>query len=122
MTRHAVVYGADKMIKFVGAKVILSFSRTGKSTRILSKLKPKVPIVLICDMKKTARRMALSWGVFPFYKNWDETITNDILLKFDEFLINEIKLKKGDYVIIIGSQPNLITSRTNFVRVHRIGA
>ena len=122
MTRHAVVYGADKMIKFVGAKVILSFSHTGKSTRILSKLKPKVPIVLICDLKKTARRMALSWGVFPFYKNWDEPITNDILLKFDEFLINEIKLKKGDYVIIIGSQPNLITSRTNFVRVHRIGA
>ena len=66
--------------------------------------------------------MALSWGVFPYYKNWDETITGELLLSFDEFLINEIGLKPDDYVIIIGSQPNLITSRTNFVRVHRIGA
>ena len=73
-------------------------------------------------MKKTASRMALIWGVFPFYKKWHEPLSNDIFIKFDEFLINEIKLKKGDYVIIIGSQPNLITSRTNFVRVHRIGA
>ncbi len=122
MTRHAIVYGADKMIRFVGAKAIISFSHTGKSTKILSKLKPHVPIILICDLKKTARRMALNWGVFPFYKNWDETITNDILLKFDEFLINEIGLNKDDYVIITGSQPDLITGRTNFIRVHRIGA
>lgn len=122
LTRQAIVTGADRMIKTVNAKAVLSFSHSGKSTKIMSKMKPKVPIILICDTKQTARRMALSWGVFPYYKNWDEAITNDILLKFDEFLINEIKLLKGDYVIIIGSQPNLITGRTNFVRVHRIGA
>ena len=122
MTRQAIVTGADKMIKCVNAKALLSFSHSGKSTKIMSKLKPKVPIILICDMKQTARRMALSWGVFPYYKNWDETITGELLLSFDEFLINEIGLKPDDYVIIIGSQPNLITSRTNFVRVHRIGA
>lgn len=122
MTRHAIVYGADKMIKYVGAKVIIAFSHKGRSTTIMSKIKPKVPIVMICDLKQTARRMALCWGVYPFYKNWDETITKDILIKFDEFLINEIGLNADDYVIITGSQPNLITGRTNFVRVHRIGA
>ena len=122
LTRQAIVTGADRMIKTVNAKAVLSFSHSGKSTKIMSKMKPKVPIILICDTKQTARRMALSWGVFSYYKNWDETITGEILLSFDEFLINEIGLKTDDYVIIIGSQPNLITSRTNFVRVHRIGA
>ncbi len=120
-TRHAIVYGADKMISYIGAKAIVAFSHFGNSVKIMSKIKPKVPIVMITDLEETARRMALNWGVFPFCKNWDEVITKDILLKFDNFLINEINLKEGDYVIITGSQPKLITGRTNFVRVHKIG-
>ena len=43
------------------------------------------------------------------------------LVKIDEFLINEIGLKNNDYVVITGSAPRLITGRTNFVRVHKIG-
>ncbi len=121
-TRCAIVYGADKMIEYTGAKAIISFSQYGTSTKIMSKIKPKAPIIMICNHKQSARRMALSWGVFPFYREWDEVITDNLILKFDEFLINEIGLQKDDYVIITGSQPKLIGGRTNFIRVHRIGA
>lgn len=121
-TRHAIVYGADKMIKYTNAKVIVAFSHLGRSVKIMSKIKPTVPIVMICDLKQTARRMMLSWGVFPFYKNWDETVSKESLVKFDNFLLNEIGLKNDDYVILTGSQPDLITGRTNFLRVHRICA
>lgn len=120
-TSQAVVIGAEKMVKYTGAKAIISFSYYGFSTKVLSKLKPRVPIIMICSNEQNARRMALSWGVFPFCRDWDEAITFGTLVKFDEFLINEIGLKNGDYVVITGSQPKLITGRTNFVRVHRIG-
>ncbi len=121
LTRQAIAYGADKMLKYVNAKAILSFSHFGYSTRLMSKLKPSVPIILISDNEQTCRRMSLSWGVFPHFKQWDEVLGADLLINIDNFLLNEINLKKGDYVIITGSAPKLITGRTNFVRVHKIG-
>lgn len=121
LTRQAIVFGADKMLKYVNAKAVLSFSHFGYSTRLMSKLKPSVPIILVSDLEETCRKMSLSWGVYPFHKRWDGVLTCDILLKIDEFLINEAGLDKGDYVVITGSAPNLITGRTNFVRVHKIG-
>ena len=65
--------------------------------------------------------MSLVWGVYPFFKKWGGVLDQDLLLRIDEFLINETGLKKGDYVVITASAPNLITGRTNFVRVHKIG-
>ena len=121
LTRQAVVFGADKMLKYVNAKAILSFSHFGYSTRLTSKLKPSAPIIMISDTEETCRKMALAWGVYSFCKKWDDTVDAGLLLKIDEFLINEIGLKNNDYVIITGSAPRLITGRTNFVRVHKIG-
>ena len=121
LTRQAVVFGADKMLKYVNAKAVLSFSHFGYSTRLMSKLKPSVPIILVSDLEETCRKMSLVWGVYPFFKKWGGVLDQDLLLRIDEFLINETGLKKGDYVVITASAPNLITGRTNFVRVHKIG-
>ena len=121
ITRQAIAFGADKMLKYVNAKALLSFSHFGYSTRLMSKLKPSVPIIMISDLKETCRKMALCWGVYSFYKMWDDVLKAELLINIDNFLINEIGLKKGDYVIITGSAPKLISGRTNFIRVHKIG-
>lgn len=121
LTRQAIVFGADKMLKYVNAKAVLSFSHFGYSTRLVSKLKPSVPVIMVSDLEETCRKMTLMWGIFPYLKKWDNESGDDLFIKIDEFLINEIGLKMGDYVIIIGSSLNLITGRTNFVRVHKIG-
>lgn len=121
LTRQAIVFGADKMLRYVNARAVLSFSHFGYSTRLMSKLKPSVPIILVSDLEQTCRKMSLAWGVYPFQKKWDCVLGGDMLLRIDEFLINEVGLSKGDYVVITGSAPNLITGRTNFVRVHKIG-
>ena len=44
LTRQAIVFGVDKMLKYVNAKAILSFSHFGYSTRLMSKLKPSAPV------------------------------------------------------------------------------
>lgn len=122
LTRQAIVFGADKMVKYVDAKALVSFSHFGYSSRLMSKLKPSVPIITISDLEETCRKLALNWGIFPVCRQWDDVVGHDFLLEFDKFLIEEIGFKKGDYVIITGSAPFLISGRTNFSRVHRIGA
>ncbi len=120
LTRQSIAFGADKMLKYVDAKAILSFSYYGYSTRLMSKLKPCAPIILVSNNEKTCKKMALNWGVYPFYKNWDDVLDNNLIVKIDSFLINEVGLKRGDYVIITGSAPKLISGGTNFIRVHKI--
>ncbi|GBF22625.1 pyruvate kinase [Candidatus Gastranaerophilus sp. (ex Termes propinquus)] len=122
LTRQAVVFGADRMVKYVNAKAIVNFSHEGYSTRLMSKLKPCVPIVTVTTSEKTCRKLSLNWGVFPFIRNWDSVARESFMAEFDEFLKTELDFKDDEYVIIIGSSPNLISGRTNFIRVHRIGA
>lgn len=122
LTRQAIVFGADSMVKYVNAKALISFSHFGYSTRLMSKLKPSVPIITISDLESTCRRLALNWGVFPIQKDWDTVVNKEFLINLDEFLIANYNFKKDDYVIITGSAPHLISGRTNFTRVHRIGA
>lgn len=121
LTRQAIAFGADKMLKYVDAKAIVSFSYFGYSTRLISKLKPSVPVILVSSNEQTCRRMSLPWGVYPYLKHWDEVLGADLLINIDNFLLNEIGLKQGDYVIITGSAPKLISGRTNFIRVHKVG-
>ncbi len=122
LTRQAVVFGADQMVSFVDAKAIITFSHNGYSARLLSKLKPSVPVIVISDLEKTCQKLALNWGVFPVLRVWDEVLDDELLSKLDEFLMSEYDLKKDEYVILVGSTPHLISGRTNSIRVHRIEA
>ena len=45
-----------------------------------------------------------------------------LLEKIDEYILKNTNYKKGERIILIGSIPKLITGRTNFIRIHRLGA
>lgn len=122
LSPQAISNAAVKMAKDLNAKAILAFSHTGYTPRLISKLRPSVPIIAISDMKSTCRRLNLYWDIFTYYKEWDKVLDSELLEKIDEYILANTSFKKGERIIIIGSIPKLITGRTNFIRVHRIGA
>ena len=122
LSPQAIANAAVKMAQDLHAKAILSFTHTGYTPRLLSKLKPEVPIIAISDMEKTARRLNLFWGIVTDCRNWDEVLDSNLLEKIDDYILNNTEFKKGERIIIVGSIPKLISGRTNFIRVHRIGA
>ena len=121
-TPQAIARAAVKMADYLGAKAILAFTHTGYTTRLLSKLRPQVPVIAVSDMEKTCRKLNLYWDIHPTLKNWDVDLTDNLLKKIDKLLLEKTTFQKDDRVIIIGSIPKLITGRTNFVRVHRMCA
>ena len=44
---------------------IVTFSLRGTTVQRASKKRPGVPILALCPYKETARKLALSWGVYP---------------------------------------------------------
>lgn len=122
LTPQAIANAAAKMAHDLNAKAILAFTHSGYTPRILSKLKPQIPVIAISDEPKTCRKLNLSWNIYPFFADWDTVLNQELLSKIDNLILEKTNFKKDERIIIIGSIPKLITGRTNFIRVHRIGA
>ncbi len=122
LSPQAISNAAVKMAEDLQAKAIMTFTHSGYTPKLLSKLRPSVPIIAISDCEATCRRLCLYWDIFADYKEWDTVLDADLLGKIDEYILENTNFKKGERIIIIGSIPKLITGRTNFIRVHRIGA
>lgn len=122
ITPQAISNAAVKMAVDLNAKAILAFTHTGYTPKLLSKLRPGVPIIAISDQEETCRRLNLYWDIHPDIKEWDTVLDEKLLDKIDNYIYEKTDFKKDERIIIIGSIPKLITGRTNFIRVHRIGA
>mmetsp|Transcript_2148 Transcript_2148/g.7489 ORF Transcript_2148/g.7489 Transcript_2148/m.7489 type:complete len:198 (+) Transcript_2148:2-595(+) len=48
------------------ASLVLTFSSTGSSAQLISKSRPPVPVVVVTDDPRTAREMALSFGLAAY--------------------------------------------------------
>ena len=119
---QAIANGTIRMAEDMDAKAILSFSHSGYTPKLLSKLKPSIPVVCVSDSTQTARRLNLFWDIYPYIADCDSVVDRSLLLKIDKILKEKIGFKNDDKIILIGSIPKLITGRTNFIRVHKIGS
>lgn len=100
----ALASGVINCANIVGAKMIVVQSHTGKTARILSNLKPKAPILVICDDEKLGRRLGLNYGVY--------SVVSDRETSIDKFIIeakkcalsfakeNGFELNSGDKILI----------------------
>lgn len=122
LSPQAISNATVKMAEDLNAKAIMAFTHSGYTPKLLSKLKPSVPILAISDLESTCRRLNLYWDIYADKKDWDTVLDADLLKKIDDYILTKTDFKKGERIIIIGSIPKLITGRTNFIRVHRIGA
>lgn len=122
LSPQAIANGAVKMAQDLNAKAILAFSHTGYTPKLLAKLRPSVPVIAISNLEQTCRRLNLYRGIDTYCKDWDDVLGHDMLNKIDKFILKNTDFKLDERIIIIGSIPKLITGRTNFIRIHRIGA
>lgn len=122
LSPQAIANAAVKMAQDLNAKAILAFTHTGYTPKLLAKLRPSVPLAVISDSEVTCRRLNMYWGIVSFCRDWDKVLDENMLHEIDNFILENTTFKKDDRIIIVGSIPKLITGRTNFIRVHRIGA
>ena len=100
----ALASGVINCANIMDAKMIIVQSHTGKTARILSNLKPRVPILAICDDEKLGRRIGLNYAVYPYVSKRETSIDKFIVEAKNcaiEFAKREnIKLEKGDKILI----------------------
>lgn len=117
---EAIADGACKAAHDIGAKAIVVFTHKGFTARLISKLRPRVPVIAFTPDEKVLRQMPLCWGVSgTLIKNTDvEILDAGFMTGMEKSLIKEGLVKKGDSIVFAASSPFL--GKPNIIRLHRL--
>ncbi len=113
---EAVCHAAEEL----QMKVLAVFTETGFSARLVSKYRPRAPIVAFSPNQGTRRRMSLFWGVMPRSISGLTTV-EELATIAEERLRNEGLVKTGDIVGLIAGTPFGAKGTTNLIRIIRVG-
>jgi pyruvate kinase len=116
----AISYATCHTASELGANAIITATQSGQTARMVSKYKPKAPIVAVSSRQNIARQLTLTWGVTavvcPPVSSTDEMFTNAIQAAMREGLV-----KNGDLVVITAGVPVNVAGTTNLLRVETVG-
>ena len=102
-------------------KVIAVFTETGSTGRLISKHRPRPPIIAFSTIQETRRRLSLYWGVMPRTIAEVQNI-EELVQVAEKRLLEENLVKRGDVVGIVAGTPLFVGGTTNFMKFHVIGS
>ena len=115
-TSELICHASDEL----PMKVIAVFTETGSTARLVSKHRPRPPIIAFSPITETRRRLSLLWGVLPrtiaLVRNIDE-----MAALAEKRLLEEKLVRRGDVVGIVAGTPFGIGGTTNFMKFHVVG-
>jgi pyruvate kinase len=117
-TDEAVAQAACGTAATVDAAVIVTLTKSGSTTRLVSKYRPCQPILALTDEADVCRRLALVWGAFPLHAPHRETLEayeEDAL----RLALESGLCCPGDHVVVTAGLPLHEPGRTNLIKVLR---
>ncbi len=117
---EAVADAACRAAEDIKARFIVAFTHSGFTARLVSKFRPKTPIIAFTTGEDILRRMSLYWGVRPDLMR-PLSSTDEMIKEVERLLLSKRLAKKGDRVVITASTPILGAGRTNLLKLHSIG-
>jgi pyruvate kinase len=103
----------------VQAKVIIAFTESGFTARMISRYKPLQPILALTPNEKTANQLHLSFGVIPVLIN-KTTMLNDVLKIARTHCLKHKLAAKGDKIVLTLGMPFGKKAGTNMLLVETI--
>lgn len=113
---HAVATVAREL----KAHAIVTATSSGHTARMVSKHRPSAPIIATTDRDDVARRLLLSWGVYPVLTKRAKT-TDELLSVSVEGALSSGIVEHGDLLVITAGVPVGQPGTTNMIKVHTIG-
>jgi pyruvate kinase len=113
----AAARAAGRMSYLLPLKAIVTFTRDGRTARVLSENRPRAPVVAVTARREVASRLALEWGVVPRIEVPPEDLEETLRLA-TSLLVREKLCQKGDEFALVIGWP--LSSGSNTVKLHRL--
>ena len=114
----AVGFAAVDMVEHIGASCIVTPTVSGKTARLISNLRPSVPIYAVTPYEWVKRKMQLYWGVISV-TGYEEDSTENIISHALYMVTRENLVHKGEMVIFTAGDPatNEVSSEGNTTNI-----
>ena len=104
----------------LGAKAIITVSRSGNTARMISKYRPGCMIVGCSPEEHTCRQLNMSWGITPVHIK-EEYSMEILLLHATEAAERAGYVEKGDVVVLTAGVPLGRSGNTNLIKATVVG-
>ncbi|MBC2582954.1 pyruvate kinase [Clostridium sp. DJ247] len=104
----------------LNASAIITATQSGHTAKMVSKYRPKCPIIAVTPSDVVARKLALTSGVFPLIADKAQS-TDELIEKSVEKALETGYVNKGDLVVIAAGIPVAYSGATNMLKVHVVG-
>ena len=113
-------YNAVSVAYLCKAKALIVLTETGHAARLLSRLRPRMPIYAFLSDERLVNQLALNWGVTPFLHSGKGTRLDAVVDEAVEICKREKLLEAGDKVVIVAGLPLAQQGTTNMIRVETV--
>lgn len=102
------------------ARAIVTSTESGYTARMISKYKPKSPIIAVTPVDQVLRRLQLVWGVLPV-KGVSAKTTDEMFEIAVKGAMETGTVRLGDTIIITAGVPVGRSGTTNLIKIHNVG-
>jgi pyruvate kinase len=113
---HAVSAAAAEIADRLGAAAMVAFTSSGNTASRVARQRSRVPIVGVTPNEKSARQLALLWGVHSV-KSEEIGSFREMVERAAGHARNEGYAKRGDNIVVIAGVPFGQAGTTNNIRV-----
>jgi pyruvate kinase len=112
-------HAACQLAEDLGVAAIITPTRTGRTARLVSRYRPRYPILAFSPQAATVRQLILSWGVHPIlvpeFTNVDEIVGKGITAALQRGWV-----AKGQRVVVTAGTPVDLPGTTNLITVEEL--
>lgn len=116
---EAVAEAACQAATTLRAKAIVVFTQAGSTAALISRFRPRLPIIAFTPFPDIQRRLSIYWGVKS--RPVGSMRNTDQQLAAVEQTLLALGFKKGDLVVITMGVPIETRGSTNLMKVHKLG-
>lgn len=115
----AITLAARQVAETVSASCIVTYTTSGSTTVRASRERPAVPILCVTANERTARRLAMAWGVHAVHVEQEQRFSA-VVKRAVEVAKSEEFGRPGEKIVITAGVPMGTPGSTNVLRVERI--
>jgi pyruvate kinase len=112
---EAVAGAACELAEHIGAALIVAWTESGATARLVARHRPRRPILALSTRPATARRLALVWGVIPLVAEGGPN-TDAMLERAPGLAVGRGLLKPGETAVITAGIPMGVAGSTNLIK------
>lgn len=118
-TEEAIAAATVAAVRMLDAPLVVVFTKSGFSARIVASHRPTVPILALTDEPRVCRQLSLVWGVVPRLvptaRGYDHMVAMALREALDLGLVT-----KGDRVAVTAGVPFDVPGTTNLLKVETV--